>query len=150
MSRGDERQPDIALEIKPELSHLAIIRKIISSIAQQLGFSEKEILQLEMAVDEACANSIEAILKLDCDPDTSRVRIEIVFHPDHLQLTIIDTCQDFIDHFQRAIRFDEQTDRTQKRGYGLRIIKTLMDEVHYIHDPSIGNKLIMMKYLRID
>lgn len=138
---------NISLEFAPDSSNLALIRSTIDFISTQLGYSESESLQLVMAVDEACSNSINAIQEIEGNNVSAYVRVEITICQNCLRLTVIDNGRDFSTHFNKAVPFHEKTIRTKKRGYGLQIIKTLMDEVHYIREPKTENKLILTKYL---
>lgn len=147
MSQQWDIQPDISIEVTPRLTNLVLIRKIVNSLAEDLGLSEKHASQLEMAVDEACANSIASIQEKEGDPPETKIRLEISVREHCLRLAIVDLGNCFEEQYKNAVPFHEGTDRTRKRGYGLQIIKTFMDEVHYIHDPNRGNKLILTKYL---
>lgn len=147
MSHHWDIESDITLEVKPQLSNLSLIRHLVNSISTDLGLSEREAVQMEMAVDEACANSIVSIQENEGDIPQAKVRLEISVQQHCLRVAIVDTGKSFHEQYEKAMPFHEETDRTCKRGYGLQIIKTFMDEVHYIHDPRIGNKLILTKYL---
>ncbi len=147
MNHPTDFHPDITIEITPRLSQLVIIRKIINSISTTMGFTEKDILQLEMSVDEACSNSILAVQAKEGEAASAKLRLEISIHDKYLKMVIADCGNDFSEHYHKANPFHERTDRTQRGGYGLQIIKTFMDEVHYSHEPEIGNKLILTKYL---
>ncbi len=148
MNRHWDIQPDFSIEVTPRLSNLVLIRKIVNSLTADLGVSEEHALQLEMAVDEACSNSIVSIREKEGETSITRVRIEISVQEHCLRLAIVDSGNNFREQYERALPFHEGTDRTRDRGYGLQIIKTFMDEVDYIHDPAFGNKLILTKYLR--
>lgn len=148
MSHHWDVEPDISIEIDPRQSNLVLIRKMINSLSEDLGFSEQDALQLEMAVDEACANSIASIQEKEGDPPTTKVRLEISVRQHGLRLVILDSGDNFFEQYKQAVPFQDNTDRTRQRGYGLQIIKTFMDEVDYVHDPNVGNKLILTKYLQ--
>ncbi|MEW6234799.1 MAG: hypothetical protein AB1656_05375 [Candidatus Omnitrophota bacterium] len=66
------------------------------------------------------------------------------------RLAINDGGSDFSKEFAMAVAFHENTDRTRRRGYGLQIIKTFVDEAHHVYEPNLGNKLILTKNLRND
>lgn len=139
--------PDIVLEIKPSLANLAIIRNIINSVSECLGMSCEDTLQFEMAVDEACANSIASILEKEGDTPASFARLQIGIDAHRVCVQVLDTGDCFKEHYENAAPFDDSTDRNRRRGYGLQIIKTFMDEVDYIHEPGTGNRLVLTKYL---
>ncbi|MDX9755359.1 MAG: ATP-binding protein [bacterium] len=146
MSEMPHPKQDISLEITAQPQYLSVIRHFISCLAQELNFSTEEALQLEMCVDEACANSICAIHDKEGPEPKTKVKVDILIDPSSLKITIHDSGKDFSPHFQKALPIDEHTDRTQFRGYGLQIIKTFMDDVQYDRDPAAGNHLHMIKY----
>ncbi|MBN2330143.1 MAG: ATP-binding protein [Candidatus Omnitrophica bacterium] len=145
MSQGCSA-PDIAIEIAPNARNLSLVRHFIGSLAYDLRFSSEEALQLEMCVDEACANSIEGMNKRDGEHGDSCVRIELIIKQDAIHIVIIDCGRDFSQALKKASPLHDFSDRTRKRGYGLQIIKTFMDVVDYVHDPQTGNRLQLVKY----
>ncbi|MGC9326726.1 MAG: ATP-binding protein, partial [Candidatus Hinthialibacter sp.] len=133
MSQGSS-VPDIAIEIAPNARNLSIVRHFIGSLAYDLRFSSEEALQLEMCVDEACANSIEGINNRDGNLSSSCVRIELIIKKDAIHIVIKDRGSDFSQALSKASPLHDFSDRTRQRGYGLQIIKTFMDVVDYVHD----------------
>lgn len=144
MSCKTGRTPDIALEIVPKSNYLILLRQLMNCLAHELRISEKDASQLEMCLDEACANSIDAMNRHGI---LHPVRVEVELEDHCVRFTICDNGNDYSHHFHQAQPMDETADRTQRRGYGLRIIKTLMDEVDYSYDPEMGNRLLLVKYL---
>ena len=136
---------DIAIDAQPQI--LVVVRHFVSSLAQDLKLSPEEALQLELCVDEAGANSIQGTNEANGEDSNQLVRIEFKIEPDALHIDVIDFGEDFSHFLDRATPLTEFTDRTRKRGYGLQIIKTFMDEVSYQHDPQAGNRLHLIKYL---
>lgn len=138
--------PDLTLEVPPHPANLAVVRMMIGLIAEAIGFNETEALELELSVDEACSNSIAAMQETEGEAAAGGVRIEITILEQGLKIAVLDRGRNFADHFERAVPFHEGTDRTRPRGYGLQIIKTCMDEVHYFHEAERGNRLVLTKY----
>lgn len=138
---------DLALEINANSRWLHLVREFVNLLAQNLNLTQEDALQLEMCVDEACANSINAVENFQADPEKCKVRIEAVIANGSIHITIVDCGADFSDPFHRALPMTGLTDRTRKRGYGLQIIKTLMDEVRYERDPAAVNRLHLIKFL---
>lgn len=133
------------LDVPSSTANLAIIRDFVTRIAAQAGLNEAEVGQLELAVDEACANVIEHAYG---DDKTKQVMIRAVFDEDALRIHVIDTGQGF-DPTQ--IPQQDLKDLIAKRktgGLGMRLIKTLMDEVTYEIEPGRKNELRMVKKLR--
>jgi len=146
MDASWERNADITIEISAHLQYLALVRSFANCLAKHLNLSAEEAVQLEMCLDEACANSIEAIRELEGECPLTKVRIDVEIKKDHFRITVQDNGKDFSQNFREALPLCPSSDRTRKRGYGLQIIKTLMDEVHYIHDPQAGNRLHLVKF----
>ncbi len=143
-----ENGPDLALEFKAEPQNLVLIRNFIGCLAKHLDLTPEEALQLEICVDEACANSVDGIRAVEGNQPITNVRLGFRFQEEGIELTIQDGGQDYSLHFYNAYPLDDKTDRTRKRGYGLQIIKKLMDEVVYEYDPETGNRLYLRKFFQ--
>ena len=132
------------LDVPSTTANLAMIREFVTRVAAQAGLSEVEVGQLELAVDEACANVIEHAYG---DDKTKQVMVRAIFDEDTLRIHVIDTGKGF-DPTQ--VPEQELKDLIAKRktgGLGMRLIKTLMDEVHYDIEPGKRNELRMVKRL---
>lgn len=133
------------LDVPSTTENLALIREFVNRVAAQAGLNEAEVGQLELAVDEACANVIEHAYG---DDKTKQVMVRAIFDEDALRIHVIDTGKGF-DPTQ--VPEQELKDLIAKRktgGLGMRLIKTLMDEVHYDIEPGKRNELRMVKKLR--
>ena len=133
------------LDVPSSTANLALIRDFVTRVAAQAGLGDAEVAQLELAVDEACANVIEHAYG---DDKTKQVMIRAVFDEDALRIHVIDTGVGF-DPTQ--VPQQDLKDLIAKRktgGLGMRLIKTLMDEVHYEIEPGRKNELRMVKKLR--
>jgi len=132
------------LDVPSTTQNLALIREFVSRVAEQAGLNETEVGQLELAVDEACANVIEHAYG---DDKTKQVMVRAIFDEDTLRIHVIDTGKGF-DPTQ--VQEQELKDLIAKRktgGLGMRLIRTLMDEVHYDIEPGKRNELRMVKRL---
>ena len=135
------------LDVPSTTENLALIREFVNRVGAQAGLSETEVSQLELAVDEACANVIEHAYG---DDKTKQVMVRAIFDEDTLRIHVIDTGKGF-DPTQ--VPEQELKDLIAKRrtgGLGMRLIKTLMDEVHYDIEPGQRNELRMVKKLKKD
>jgi serine/threonine-protein kinase RsbW len=122
----------------------------VEQVARRLSFSPEAINQIKTAIVEACINAAEHSLS----PDRKiyqRFRVE----NDRLEITISSrgivpqNIQEHIEETQRAqVHAEDSADDTQqRRGWGLKLIKTLMDEVEFERVDE-GTSLRMTKYLR--
>lgn len=146
MAQNDDSCRELSIEINAHAQFLTVIRAFIGCLSKEMHFSPEESFQLEMCVDEACANSISAIQENEGTNPASKLRLDIQINSTYMQITIHDSGSDFSHHFHKAIPLSEKSDRTRMRGYGLQIIKTFMDDVQYVRDPQAGNQLHLIKY----
>ena len=133
------------LQVPSSTENLALIREFVGNIAQQSGMDEKDSGKLELAVDEACANVIEHAYGHDI---TKEVIIRASLDDKTLRIDVEDTGRGFDPNTVDQEKLDEMIHRRRTGGLGMRLMKTLMDEVHYEIEPGKKNELHMVKHLR--
>jgi serine/threonine-protein kinase RsbW len=133
------------LDVPSTTANLVMIRDFVTRVGSQAGLSEAEVGQLELAVDEACANVIEHAYGED---RTKQVMVRAVFDDDTLRIHVIDTGQGFDPTNVPEQELKDLIARRKTGGLGMRLIKRLMDEVHYDIEPGSRNELRMVKKLR--
>lgn len=134
-----------ALHVPSSTENLAMIREFVSSIGSQAGLDAKEVAKLELAVDEACANVIEHAYGKDI---TKAVSVRAIFDEDRVQIEVIDTGVGFDPGTIEQKDLDKLVSARQSGGLGMRLMKSLMDEVHYEMIPGQKNELRMVKRLK--
>ena len=133
------------LDVPSTTENLAMIREFVTRVAAQAGLSDAEVGQLELAVDEACANVIEHAYGAD---RTKQVMVRAIFDEDTLRIHVIDTGKGFDPADVPQQELKDLIAKRRTGGLGMRLIKTLMDEVHYDMEPGKRNELRMVKKLR--
>ena len=133
------------LQVPSSTENLALIREFVGNIAQQSGMDAKDSGKLELAVDEACANVIEHAYGHDI---TKEVIIRASLDDETLRIDVEDTGRGFDPNTVDQEKLDEMIHKRRTGGLGMRLMKTLMDEVHYEIEPGIKNELHMVKHLR--
>lgn len=137
---------EFALEVPMGEENELLAATTIEQVARRLNFSPEAINQIKTAVVEACINAAEHSLS----PDRKiyqRFRVE----NDKLVVTISSrgilpvNIADKIQTESQAGGSETSTD--DRRGWGLKLIKTLMDEVEFERVDE-GTSLRMTKYLR--
>jgi serine/threonine-protein kinase RsbW len=134
-----------SLEVPSSTGNLALIRDFVTRVGSQAGLDEMEIGNLELAVDEACANVIEHAYEHD---HSKQVVIRAVFDEETLRIEVVDTGKGFDPQAVQDADIRRLAAARKTGGLGLRLIKTLMDEVHYEVIPGTKNELVMVKRLR--
>lgn len=126
----------LTLPTKPEYVSLASLA--IATVANNMGFSIGDVEDLKVAVSEACTNA----LNHSKNPDTT-YDLTYVVENRKLIFTVTD----------RGIGFEPEEvkapdlNRNQLGGFGLFIIKSLMDRVEIISERGSGTSITMIKNL---
>jgi anti-sigma regulatory factor (Ser/Thr protein kinase) len=133
------------LQVPSSAENLAMIREFVAQVGAQAGLSEEDVAKLELAVDEACANVIEHAYGNDV---TQELTVKATFDEEELRIGIVDVGRGFDPSNVPTEDLAKLIAERKSGGLGLRIIKTLMDQVHYEIEPGKKNELQMVKRLR--
>ncbi|REK41811.1 MAG: ATP-binding protein [Acidobacteria bacterium] len=109
----------------------------VEDIARRSGFKPKEINQIKTALVEACINAAEHSLSPD-----KKIRVDAGFDGTALLITVSNRGVRFAGSITEAEEGSEQ-----RRGWGLRLIRSLMDDVRYERVDD-GSRLTMSKKKR--
>ena len=118
------------------------IREFVAKVAQEGGFTDKEIYSLQLAADEAASNIIEhayegvtdASLDVTCDMKS-----------DQIVITMRDKGKPFDPGNVRQPDIKADLSDRQIGGLGVFLMRKLMDDVDYQSNPKTGNLLTMTK-----
>lgn len=130
------------LQVPSATENLAIVRDFLSSVGNQTGMPEEEVCEIQLAVDEACANVIEHAYGND---ETKEVMIRVSVDDRRFKIEIVDTGRGFDPATIEPQSLEELIASRKTGGLGLRLIETLMDEVHYDIEPGKKNQIRMVK-----
>ena len=133
-----------ALHVPSSTENLAMIRDFVKSVGTQAGMGDMEVARLELAVDEACANVMEHAYG---DDKSQEVKIRAMVDEATLQIWVIDTGKGFDPTTVQQLKLGELVAAKKSGGLGMRLMKSLMDEVHYEVVPGVKNELRMVKRL---
>ena len=133
------------LHVPSSTENLVLIREFVSTIGAQAGLEDADIGKLELAVDEACANVIEHAYGHDI---TKEVIVRATFDDETLRIDVEDTGRGFDPQSVPSEELERLVQARKSGGLGMRLMKSLMDEVHYEIAPGEKNELHMMKRLR--
>jgi serine/threonine-protein kinase RsbW len=133
------------LQVPSNTEHLAMIRDFVNGIGIRAGMPASEVAKLEMAVDEACANVIEHAYGPEV---TKEVSVKATIDDETVQIDVVDTGKGFDPGEIPQLNLDQLVAERKSGGLGMRLMKTLMDEVHYEMIPGKKNELRMIKRLK--
>ena len=115
-----------------------------ASLAVKMGFSYDRVLDLKTAVAEACINAIEHGNKFD---QNTRVGVTLTVNHTALQITVHDHGSGIKPENIPKERTDSKG-FPQRRGYGIYLIRNLVNEFSYENKPGEGNKVKMTLHLK--
>lgn len=149
--------PQIELRCRLDKAMLMPLREFVCNVAHVLGFSDQQVNELEICVDEACANAIEhayppeRVCGQSLQHDSEHLRIEILFSEDELTVRVIDfgsgADSGLNPRFQKLEEYLDPA-RENYRGLGLYMVHKFMDEVQVKSSPGQGTTVEMKKIRR--
>lgn len=125
-----ERQPEkIQISFPPFLKIVPPLRQLVSRIARQKGYGNRDSFRIETIIDEICNNAVEhgkrgkdelIDLTVTIDPDKIEIDVKNISDPDKVASL----------KAQLALPHGNPVDSTnEKRGRGLTLVKMLTDEL---------------------
>ena len=133
------KNPSVELKL-PILKNMELIAtQSAEVVSKHMNLSEEKAGEISMAIIEACINAFEH------SNSKEEIFIHFIISDDNLTVKVIDQGVGF-DATQVAIPdIDNKINSTErKRGWGIMLIKELMDYVHFTSDAS-GTTLTMVK-----
>ena len=141
----------VTLHLPCRFSYLRMIRQSVIDLCARSGLSEFKSAQLEMAVDEACANVIEhsygGEAASQTNPHHPGLRINLMQCRDRIVVEILDRGRGFDFDAHAVVPPDEYLQHERHRGLGMYIIRRFVDDVSYERGTSSGNCLRLTKLL---
>ena len=135
------REVTLTLPMLPDMEIAA--SKTATAMAEFMEMSSDKIDEIRMAVVEACMNSFE-----HSQAEDRKVEIHFAVlgkdRPERLRITIRDSGVGFSPEDVEEPRIEEKLKSARKRGWGLKIIRGLMDEVDIQSDDG-GTIIVMSK-----
>jgi len=132
------------LQLPSHTDFLDLIRDFISKLSVYAGFGDENVYKISLAVDEACTN----IIRHAYDEGNIRL-IDIETEINNGQFTVIvsDTGKGFNPDDVGEPDLQDYIVRHKVGGFGLYLIKTLMDEVEFSIEPGVRTAVRMTKFL---
>ena len=134
------------LKLENESANLRLIREFVSGVANVAGFDEEEISQIELAVDEACSNVVKHAYLGDKEKKGHGIEIEIYFDEKEFNVKVLDRGQGFDPSKLSQTNMKTYLEKFQVGGLGIRLMKSLMDQVEYSIKPGRKNQVTLTKY----
>ncbi|MBI1910996.1 MAG: ATP-binding protein [Deltaproteobacteria bacterium] len=115
--------------------------RAVEEIGTEMGFDEDSIGQIKAALVEACINAFE-----HSKMKSTKVFLRFVASGDRLTIHVQNGGADFDKSAQSESIAETTSGLPHKRGWGLELMKGLMDEVRF-EKLRGGTKIVMVKFL---
>ena len=136
----------IELSIPSRIGYEKIAMATAGSIARTMGFSVDRIEDLGTAVAEACINAIEHGNK---GQEKQKVFLLMKADPEKLEVSVTDSGRlSETPKVGRPSIEEKIKPGVEKRGWGMFLIKNLVDEMDMNIQPGNGLKLRMVIYMK--
>jgi serine/threonine-protein kinase RsbW len=136
----------IELRLPNRLGYEKVAMDTASSLARRMGFVDDRIEALRTAIAEAVTNAIE---HGNAHDSTMRVLVMLTARPDELVVSVADQGRKQLDQGQTtpSPRIEDSFAKQDKGGWGIWLIRELMDEVEFTSMPGGGNQVRMVIHL---
>ena len=141
MDRTPTREVTLILPMAPDMEIVA--SQAASALASFIGMSSDRVDEVRMAVVEACINAFE-------HSRAAERKVDITFRligeagEERLEIRVHDRGRGFAPTAVEEPRIEDKLKGDRKRGWGLKIIQGLMDEVEILSG-SQGTTVVMSK-----
>ncbi|HMM33549.1 MAG TPA: ATP-binding protein [Thermoanaerobaculia bacterium] len=146
MPTADTREVHLTIPVAPEMEIAATAQ--VAALGEWMELGRDKIDEVKMAVVEACINAFE-------HSGTPDHRVELRFRVGtersesggraYLEVDVLDNGHGFDPACVASPEIGKKLRAPHKRGWGLRIIRSLMDDVR-IESGERGTMIVMRKY----
>jgi serine/threonine-protein kinase RsbW len=149
-STNDQELPTservIELRLPSRLGYEKIAMDAASSIARRMGFNKLRVDALRTALAEAVTNAIEHGNAHDA---TMKVLVMLTVRADELVVSVADQGRKQLDQAitQHTPSIEQAFAKSDKGGWGIWLIRELVDEVEFSVMPGGGNQVRMVIHL---
>lgn len=141
----------VQYKVKAVMESVPAATKHIARAAKEVGFDEHALYQIELAIDEACANVVEHAypgeeqgkMEISCYLDSSPGTGQAFF------IRVRDWGTGFDPCTVEKPDVDAPLEDRDLGGLGLFLVRQVMDGIKFSFDPRRGNDLLMFKRLEI-
>ena len=129
-----------------QTTNLAQVAEFVISEAQEAGLDETQVFEIQMAVDEACSNSMEHAYE---GVPNGNLRVCCSLLEDEFVVRITDYGKPFDPTDFPAPDTKQPLEDRQIGGLGIFLMRQLVDQLEYATEPETGgNQITLHKRLK--
>ena len=136
-------QEKVTLSIPSIFGYEEVVVETVGSVARVKRFSFEKVSKLKTAVAEACVNAIEHGNKEDPDKD---VIVTIICDESSMSVSIKDFGEGHLEPNFQMPDIKKQIEERQLGGWGMYLMRTLVDKVEVESEPDDGTTTTMIIY----
>jgi serine/threonine-protein kinase RsbW len=129
------------LSLCADLGDLAAVREFVARVGADLGLTAELIYDLQLAVDEACAN----VINHGYGGQAGRIDVTVEPVKEGVQVVVRDWGGAFDPHRVPTPDVKAPLEERLLGGLGLFLMRKVMDDVNFAFDAEKGNTLKMVK-----
>ncbi|HEY4644638.1 MAG TPA: ATP-binding protein [Bacteroidota bacterium] len=134
----------LELQVESRTEKLTRVREFVSRAARKFGFGEDDVSKIALAVDEACTNIIKHAYNFDPD---RLIHLSILINEARFEVVITDDGRKFDPELFQIRNMTEYVKQYKRSGFGMYLMKSLVDKVEYTIKPGARNEVRLTKYL---
>lgn len=136
----------IELRLPSKLGYERVAMDTASSLAHRMGFHIDRVDALKTAVSEAVTNAIEHGNQHDA---AMKVVVLLTVRDDELIVSVADQGRKVLDQDRthQTPHIEDVLEKADKGGWGIWLIRELVDEVEFTTAPTGGNQVRMVIHL---
>lgn len=123
-----------------------MVTQRVAEVAKEVGFGGQALYQIELAVDEACANVVEHAY---LGQEQGEMEVSCYLEGKMFVVRVRDWGRGFDPDAVEEPDVDAPLEERGLGGLGLFLVQQVMDEVNFSFDPHRGSELQMGKRLEI-
>jgi serine/threonine-protein kinase RsbW len=133
---------EFELEMPARAKYVGLARLLAGSIARRMRFSEESVDDLKLAISEMCTNAI--VHAGDGERGQPPILVRYLAGEGFLSIEVIDKGPGF----DTESVIDRKRDDLLSKGFGIPLIKSLVDVFECDSDPRSGTVVTIVKYLK--
>ena len=139
------KRDQIELRVPSKSEYVSVVRLTASGIANRLGFSYEDIEDIKVAVAEACVNCIQHAYPKRSDKDEIVVKFALTIS--YLEMVVRDFGKGISQETVGKYLNINGEKKKDEPGFGIFLMKNLMDELNYNKGVTKGTEVRMKKYI---
>lgn len=136
-------QEKVTLSIPSIFGYEEVVVETVGIVARVKQFPFEKVSKLKTAVAEACVNAIEHGNKEDADKD---VVVTIICAESSMRVEIKDFGKGDLEPDFQMPDIKKQIEEKQLGGWGMYLMRTLVDEIEVASEPNSGTTTTMIIY----